>query len=274
MTDASYTGRRSTRRDGAEHWAEVTVRASATAGETAVTLRPAVLDQLRATFGADFEHQRHCVWAAVAAQIDTANVAGQMPFVGANRFHAEVIDVRVSGDAGRKTAGFLLTMAGMDAIGAFLEAWEERARAEDPAPPGTVAAGLSVVGHPPPLAGRRCDALLVAEYWDQGRCVDPANGVHLCWDGRWHRLGFPCDDAAEWTSGGAVAGEPRPADFPEFGASSRVVDLAGPRGLVGVRLRGYTMEPGPRLPRATFEFADGRRLVFEHDRGMTTYRDA
>jgi hypothetical protein len=43
----------------------------------------------RSAFGADFEYQRHNIRAAVAAHIDTANVAGELPYVGATSFHAE-----------------------------------------------------------------------------------------------------------------------------------------------------------------------------------------
>jgi hypothetical protein len=64
------------------------------------------------------------VWAAAAVQIDTANVAGEIPHVGATSFHAEVIGVRVSGNAGREISGFLLSRASMDAIGDYLEDWE------------------------------------------------------------------------------------------------------------------------------------------------------
>jgi hypothetical protein len=76
-------------------------------------------------FGADFEHHRHNVRAAVAVQIDTANVAGEMPHVGATSFRAEVLRVQVSGDAGREVSGFLLSVAGMDAIGDYLDEWED-----------------------------------------------------------------------------------------------------------------------------------------------------
>jgi hypothetical protein len=84
-----------------------------------------VLKYLRVVFGSDFEHHRQCVWAAVAAQIATANAAGQMPHVGVTSFHVDVIEVQVSGNAGREASGALLTSAGMRAIGRFLVAWEK-----------------------------------------------------------------------------------------------------------------------------------------------------
>jgi hypothetical protein len=122
--ETTYTSRRTIHRGGSEHFAEVAVRAQPCVGPSEVDLSPEVLDRLREVFGPEFEHARHCVWAAVAAQIDTANVAGEMPHVGATSFHAEVIGVRVSGNAGREISGFLLSMASMDAIGDYLEDWE------------------------------------------------------------------------------------------------------------------------------------------------------
>lgn len=134
---ASYTGRKEIRRDGSDHFAEVTVRGQLGDQPMEVTLSPAVLDYLREMFGADFEHQRHCVWAAVAVRLDPANrmlpevlpAADRMlglPDADVATFRAEVIGVRVSGNAGRKLAGFLLSVASMNAIDAYLDDWEDR----------------------------------------------------------------------------------------------------------------------------------------------------
>ncbi len=120
----TYTGRKDICRDGQDHFAEVTVRASPGQSPSQVTLSTEALEVLRSVFGADFDVQRHNVQAAVAVQIKVANVAGQLPHVGAMSFHAEVVDVRVSGNAGREVSGFLLSVAGMDAIGKYLVAWE------------------------------------------------------------------------------------------------------------------------------------------------------
>ena len=43
-----------------------------------MTLSDAALEDLRSAFGADFGCHRHNVYAAVAVQIDTANVAGEI----------------------------------------------------------------------------------------------------------------------------------------------------------------------------------------------------
>lgn len=122
--EEAYLGRKSHSVNGVIHWAEVVTRAKPCHGLTEVILSSLALSILRETFGADFEHQRECVRSAIAVQIDTANIAGELPRVGASRFQAEVVEVRVSGNAGRDLSGFLLSAAGMDAIGAFLNAWE------------------------------------------------------------------------------------------------------------------------------------------------------
>jgi hypothetical protein len=128
--ESTYTGHRALRRDGQDHFAEVTIRAWPSQTPTDVTLSAEVIEAIRSVFGEDFEYQRHNVWAAVAAQIDTANVAGEMPYVWAMSFHAEVVRMRVSGNAGREVSGALLSMAGMNAIGGYLEAWELSQEAE------------------------------------------------------------------------------------------------------------------------------------------------
>ncbi len=80
-------------------------------------------------FGTDFNHQRHCIDVAVWAQISTIIVKGQMPLAGATSFRAEVVELRISGNAGRDLSALLLTVAAMDAIGEYLVTWETEERA-------------------------------------------------------------------------------------------------------------------------------------------------
>jgi hypothetical protein len=121
-----FTGRKEHRLEGLVDFAEVTVRAEPCLGESDVVLSEEVLETLRAVFGPDFEHQRHSVWSAVSVQLSTINVGGDYPLAGATSFRAEVVGVRVSRNAGREVSGFLLSVAGMDAIGNYLTAWERR----------------------------------------------------------------------------------------------------------------------------------------------------
>src|SRR5436309_3423987 len=106
-----FTGRKQHRHEGQVHFAEVTVRAEPCLEETEVVWSEEVLDTLRGVFGTDFEHQRHCVWAAVSVQLSTINIGGDYPHAGASSFRAEVVGVRVSGNAGRQVSGFLLSVA-------------------------------------------------------------------------------------------------------------------------------------------------------------------
>ena len=124
----TYTGQTSMCRDGCDHVAEVTVRARPRDGPSEVLLSATVLEHLREVFESNFEHHRHCVWAAVAVVLAHAEDAEGMPHLSTSTFLAEVIDVRVSGDAGRELSGFLLSVAGMHAIADWLEAWEDEQR--------------------------------------------------------------------------------------------------------------------------------------------------
>jgi len=123
--ESTYIGRKDIRRDGRDHFAEITVRAGPSQTPTHVTLSAEVLEIIRSVFGEDFEYQRHNVWAAVAAHIDIATrYTAEMPCFGATSFQAEVVRVRVSGNAGREVSGFLLSVAAMNAILEYLEAWK------------------------------------------------------------------------------------------------------------------------------------------------------
>jgi hypothetical protein len=88
-----------------------------------------VLDVLRQTFGADaLEFEKRSLESCVLAQIGMANVAGEMPIVGSASFRAEVMQIRVSGSPGPgRELSFCLGAAAMDAIAAYLRAYEEEA---------------------------------------------------------------------------------------------------------------------------------------------------
>jgi len=55
-----------------------------------------------------------------------------MPEVGATYFHAEIVSILVSGNAGLEMSGFLLSVAGKNAIITFLEDWISSQQAEGP----------------------------------------------------------------------------------------------------------------------------------------------
>ncbi len=122
--EPTYTSRRTYQRHGREGFAEITVRADEAVPPSIVTLSDLAMDQLRALFGSDVEHYRHCVHAAVSVQIDIINVAGEMPHAGATAFRAEVTNISASMGMDSELAGFLLSVASMDAIAEYLQDWE------------------------------------------------------------------------------------------------------------------------------------------------------
>lgn len=124
--ESTYTGRKDFRRDGIDHFAEVTVRAEPGEPPSQVNFSPQALEILGTTFGSDFEWQRRCVWAAVLVQIRTANIKGYVPNVGRTSFHAEITETQVSAYVDKELSGFLLSAAGMRAIWIYLSDWEGR----------------------------------------------------------------------------------------------------------------------------------------------------
>jgi hypothetical protein len=129
---------------------------------------------------------------------------------------------------------------------------------------------LSVNGEPPGLDGQRCDAILCQQYWHCGRLVEPANVVSLCFEGRWHRLYFDYG-IVFWRAG---SGGPQPFQAAEIDSDYPVVDLAEERGLQGVRLLDYRMEPLDTCgAQVTFAFENGARLTFRCIEDLTTYED-
>ncbi len=47
---------------------------------------------------------------------------------------------------------------------------------------------LDIVGVPPHILGRRCQALLCQQYWYQGKLTEAALSVFLKFENQWHRL--------------------------------------------------------------------------------------
>jgi hypothetical protein len=126
--EATYTGRMTYKICDAIHYAEVVIRAEPCCGAREITLSAPVFETLRVFFGVDAPYYEHCVTAGIKTQIAIANVAKELPFVGASEFQVEVLVVSVSENAGRESSGFLLTVAAMRAIGAYLCDWEQHVR--------------------------------------------------------------------------------------------------------------------------------------------------
>jgi hypothetical protein len=129
---------------------------------------------------------------------------------------------------------------------------------------------LEIDGDPPALAGQRCDALLVQQYWHKGELYEPANVIYMQFAGNWHRLFFDrgiifwrtCESRPE-----------RNADIQdEF--SYPLIDLGTQLGLTGVMLERCEAESIQRGSQVRMTFSNGVRVVFEDVDDTTLYRAA
>ena len=109
---------------------------------------------------------------------------------------------------------------------------------------------LETDGVVPDLVGRRCDELLVQQFWQHGVLADAADVVWLKLDGLWHQIYLDAG-TVHWRSQQAPPQqEPDSADG-VFHYS--LVDLGGETGLAGREIRAYRL----------CETEDGETLVFE-----------
>ena len=115
---------------------------------------------------------------------------------------------------------------------------------------------LDVVGDPPDLAGRRCEAFLCEPFVWEGVVEASAHVSYLRFDGAWHRLYFDHGIVFWQPSDGPPVLEPGDENPPP-------VDVGARAGVVGAVLEGYRMEPTARGSRVTFAFEGGRRVVVE-----------
>ena len=107
--------------------AEVSVRAVTTDADTSVVLAPEAEAELTRAFGPQTAHFAQGVRSSVAAQIACASLAGDLPAVARSRFRVEVVGVVPPVEAERDMAEFLFFVASMEAIAAYLVAFEVRA---------------------------------------------------------------------------------------------------------------------------------------------------
>jgi hypothetical protein len=127
------TGRKEIQWGGEHHFAEVIVRVYAIEAQAQVVLSAEALDSLRSKFAAEFEAQRHNVWSAVAAHLEImGKYAATVPHLGPASFRAEVISIELSADLGGDLPGYLLSVASMNAILEYFEAWKESQVTEEP----------------------------------------------------------------------------------------------------------------------------------------------
>lgn len=119
-----HSERKAHRIDGVVHWAEVAIRSEPCDGPTAVVLSDSVVAALRAASASDFDDLAYCLRAAVMAQFNVANLAGELPLIDSTRFQTEIDEVRMSEIPCRDLVGLMLTAAAMNATAAYLCEWD------------------------------------------------------------------------------------------------------------------------------------------------------
>jgi hypothetical protein len=109
---------------------------------------------------------------------------------------------------------------------------------------------LKTDGPVPDLVGRRCDGLLVQQFWQHGVLADPADVVWLKLDGLWHQLYLDAG-VVHWRSQQAPPAQ-RPISMHEV-FRYPLVDLGAGIGLQGRVIQGYRL----------YESEDGETLVLD-----------
>ncbi len=126
---------------------------------------------------------------------------------------------------------------------------------------------LEVNGTQPDLVGKRCEEMIALEYWHEGKLVDPANVVHLNFDGDWHLLYFD-SGIVFWRDDTRV---PESFEAPEIDASYRAFDLAEVHALRGAKLTSLEAEPIEAGSQVRFGFEGDKQITFRNVRDVSTY---
>lgn len=109
---------------------------------------------------------------------------------------------------------------------------------------------LKTDGEVPDLLGRRCDRLLVQQFWQHGVLADAADVVWLNLDGLWYQLYLDAG-VVHWR---AQQAPPRQRSDSEDGIFRYpLLDLGGETGLEGRRIHGFRLR----------ETEDGETLVLD-----------
>lgn len=126
-----------------------------------------------------------------------------------------------------------------------------------------------VNGEPPALAGLVCEALQCLAYSVHGEVIDPANTIHLRFDGVCRRLYFDTG-IVFWRPD---EGQPEPYAIDEEGTAWAVIDVAADAGVVGARLVDYDMRWKETFAEVNFRF-ESCTVVFRNTYAddVTTWR--
>ena len=128
---------------------------------------------------------------------------------------------------------------------------------------------LDIVGIPPQIIGKRCQALLCQQYWYRGKFTEAALNIFLRFDNEWHRL-FLYFDTIFWRP---QEEEPQSWDIPEEGFEYPIVNLGKFLQVEGTTLSDLISESTEAAigARVTFSFDNGCVVIFENKDDRTHF---
>jgi len=126
---------------------------------------------------------------------------------------------------------------------------------------------FDVIGDPPKIEGRICEALICQNFVYQGTVESTANATFLKFDGQWYRLCFELY-AVIWRR---YNDEPKSWRDEETSCEHQMQDVGTSAGVVGVRLEGYEVESTSESLKVTLIFEGGRKLIIEDMNEATNY---
>jgi hypothetical protein len=125
----------------------------------------------------------------------------------------------------------------------------------------------NIVRHAPELAGLLCEAFICEAYVFEGELVANANVVYLRFAGAWHKLVIDCG-VIIWRP---FQYEPSPSAIPSKGCEYPHVDVGAIAGVVGRRLRDYTMETAAAKGKVTFVFDNDRTVIIDNESDISSF---
>ena len=126
---------------------------------------------------------------------------------------------------------------------------------------------LEINGTQPSIEGSVCEELIAVQYWHAGELEDPANVIHLRFNGTWYRLYFD-HGIIYWRQDDTP---PEAFEAKEIDSSYRLDDIACSRNLRGKTLLSIQSEAIPGGSKVTFEFDSGSRLEITNANDRTNY---
>jgi hypothetical protein len=124
-----------------------------------------------------------------------------------------------------------------------------------------------IVGDPPYLSGKVCNALISERIFHNGELYAEANVIYLKADETWHRL-FLDVGIIHWRPQDHA---PQPFVVTQEDLTHSHFDIAEDAHLIGVPFSSYDMQANEAGCSITFHFQNGRRVVFDESMDRTRY---